>query len=45
MTKKKEDEFIELLTEQEICELHEAFNIFDMNDINDINFKNSIFEV
>ena len=30
MAKKKEDEFIELLTEQEICELHEAFNIFDI---------------
>ena len=30
MNKKKEDEFIELLTEQEICELHEAFNIFDI---------------
>ena len=29
MTKKKEDEFIELLSEQEICELREAFNIFD----------------
>ena len=25
----KEAEFIELLSEQEICELHEAFNIFD----------------
>mgnify|MGYP002866139089 CR=1 FL=1 len=30
MKKKKEDEFIELLSEQEICELHEAFNIFDV---------------
>ena len=30
MSNKKEDEFIELLTEQEICELHEAFNIFDV---------------
>ena len=29
MSKKKEDEFIELLSEQEICELREAFNIFD----------------
>ena len=30
MSKKKEKEFIELLSEQEICELHEAFNIFDL---------------
>ena len=30
MKKKKADEFIELLSEQEICELHEAFNIFDV---------------
>ena len=30
MSKNKEDEFIERLTEQEICELHEAFNIFDV---------------
>ena len=30
MSKSKEDEFIERLTEQEICELHEAFNIFDV---------------
>ena len=30
MSKSKEDEFIELLSEQEICELHEAFNIFDV---------------
>ena len=30
MDKKNEDEFIKLLTEQEICELHEAFNIFDV---------------
>ena len=27
----KDDESIELLTEQEICELHEAFNIFDID--------------
>ena len=30
MSKKKEKEFIELFSEQEICELHEAFNIFDL---------------
>ena len=30
MAKKKEDEYIELLSEQEICELREAFNIFDI---------------
>ena len=30
MAKNKEDQFIELLSEQEICELHEAFNIFDV---------------
>ena len=29
--KLKEEEFIELLTEEEICELHEAFNIFDID--------------
>ncbi len=29
MSKKKEDEFVELLKEQEIYELREAFNIFD----------------
>ena len=29
--KDKEREFIELLSEQEICELHEAFNIFDID--------------
>ena len=29
MAKTKEDKFIELLSEEEICELHEAFNIFD----------------
>ena len=30
MSKNKEEEFIERLSEQEICELHEAFNIFDV---------------
>ena len=30
MSQKKEDEFIELLSEQEIYELREAFNIFDV---------------
>ena len=30
MAKNKENEFIDLLSEQEICELHEAFNIFDV---------------
>ena len=30
MAKNKEEEFIERLSEQEICELHEAFNIFDV---------------
>ena len=30
MAKNKENEFIEMLSEQEICELHEAFNIFDV---------------
>ena len=30
MSKNKENEFIDLLSEQEICELHEAFNIFDV---------------
>ena len=29
--KDKDGEFIELLSEQEICELHEAFNIFDID--------------
>ena len=27
----KENEFIHFLSEEEICELHEAFNIFDVN--------------
>ena len=31
LSKAKEREFIELLSEQEICELHEAFNIFDID--------------
>ena len=31
LSKSKEREFIELLSEQEICELHEAFNIFDID--------------
>jgi calmodulin len=31
MINSKENEFIRLLSEQEICELHEAFNIFDIN--------------
>ena len=42
MTKKKDDEYVELLTEQEICELHEAFNIFDSESdgcIDAINFR------
>lgn len=30
MSKNKKEDFIELLTEEEICELHEAFNIFDI---------------
>ena len=29
--KSKEKHFIELLSEKEICELHEAFNIFDID--------------
>ena len=41
MTKKKrDDEFVELLTEQEICELHEAFNIFDTESEGCIDIKN-----
>ena len=31
LSKAKEREFIELLSEQEICELHELFNIFDID--------------
>ena len=39
---KKEDEFVELLTEQEICELHEAFNIFDIESDGSIDVKNFV---
>ena len=39
MSKNKEDEFIERLTEQEICELHEAFNIFDVESDGSIGAK------
>ena len=39
MSKNKEDEFIELLSEQEICELHEAFNIFDVESDGSIDSK------
>ena len=42
MSKIKEDEFIELLTEQEICELHEAFNIFDVESDGSIDSKQLI---
>ena len=42
MSKNKEDEFIELLSEQEICELHEAFNIFDIESDGSINSKKLI---
>ena len=42
MTNKKEDEFIELLTEQEICELHEAFNIFDIESNGSIETNNLV---
>ena len=42
MAKKKEDEFIELLTEQEICELHEAFNIFDIESNGSIETSNLV---
>ena len=42
MTNKKEDEFIELLTEQEICELHEAFNIFDFESNGSIETNNLV---
>ena len=42
MTKKKEDEFIELLNEQEICELHEAFNIFDIESNGSIETNNLV---
>ena len=39
MSKNKEEEFIEQLTEQEICELHEAFNIFDIDSDGSITTK------
>ena len=42
MSKNKEDKFIELLSEQEICELHEAFNIFDVESDGSINSKQLI---
>ena len=42
MSKSKEDEFIELLSEQEICELHEAFNIFDVESDGSIDSKQLI---
>ena len=42
MTKKKDDEYVELLTEQEICELHEAFNIFDIESNGSIETSNLV---
>ena len=39
MSKNKEEECIEQLTEQEICELHEAFNIFDIDSDGSITTK------
>ena len=42
MSKIKEDEFIERLSEQEICELHEAFNIFDVESNGSISSKQLI---
>ncbi len=42
MDKNKEDEFIELLSEQEICELHEAFNIFDVESDGSIEVHNLV---
>ena len=42
MAKNKEDQFIELLSEQEICELHEAFNIFDIESNGSIAINNLI---
>jgi calmodulin len=39
MSKSKEEEFIERLSEQEICELHEAFNIFDVESDGSIGAK------
>ena len=43
MSKNKEAEFIELLSEEEICELHEAFNIFDFESDGSIEAKKLIF--
>ena len=43
MSKNKEAEFIELLSEEEICELHEAFNIFDVDSDGSIDAKKLIF--
>ena len=40
MAKNKGEKFIELLSEQEICELHEAFNIFDVEWDGSIEAKN-----
>ena len=40
MAKNKGEKFIELLSEQEICELHEAFNIFDVESDGSIEAKN-----
>ena len=40
MANKTDDEYVELLTEQEICELHEAFNIFDFESDGSIDAKN-----
>ena len=39
---KKDDEYVELLTEQEICELHEAFNIFDIESDGSIDANNFV---
>ena len=41
MLNPKESEFIRKLSEQEICELREAFNIFDDNSDGNIN-KNKL---
>ena len=42
MAKTKEDKFIELLSEEEICELHEAFNIFDVESDGSIEGNNLV---
>ena len=42
MAKSKEDKFIELLSEEEICELHEAFNIFDVESDGSIEGNNLV---